>query len=407
MQITKQRKQVLSLYISSLAGVFLGMLNSVINTNALDPVSYGDVRYVQNIISFISSLLLVGFFVSGSRLLALSQDDSHSRRIRGSMCIMLAITVIVLTLAMTFVWLFNNKANVSTLLLISIPLCSNVLLLNYVNTTAQGDNQIGRISLARLLPSALYCVFSFFIYKHFGATPIRMLAIFNGINIIVLLSIIISTKPSFINLRQSFKELFEENKKYGFHVYIGSVSAVSTTYIAGITLGIFCENNANVGFYTLALTLTSPLAMLPSIIGTTYFKTFAIQKLIDRKVLLSSILITLLTLVAFILLIDFVVDFLYNENYSSVSVYSILLAVGTCLHGLGDMFNRFLGAHGQGKSLRNASFLCGGVLVFGSFVFVWLWGINGAIMTKILSSCTYFIAILIYYRKFVNKYSME
>lgn len=406
MLLTKQRKQVLFLYISSLAGVFLGMLNSVINTRALDPVSYGDVRYVQNIISFISSLLLVGFFVSGSRLLALSHDETYSRKIRGSMCVVLAGTIVILALAMMIVWLFNDNVTISPVLLASIPLCSHVLLLNYVNTTAQGDNHIGRISLARLMPSALYCVVAFLIYKHFGATPVRMLVLLNGINIVVLLCIIVSTRPSITDIRQSFKELMEENKKYGFNVYLGSVAAVSTTYIAGITLGSFSDNNASVGFYTLALTLTSPLAMLPSIIGTTYFKKFAIQNKIDRKVLWSSVSITLVTLLVFILLIDVVVGFLYDENYSSVGAYSILLAVGTCLHGLGDMFNRFLGAHGQGQCLRNSSFLCGGVLVFGSFVFVWLWGINGAIITKILSSFTYFAAMLAYYRNFVMKHSI-
>lgn len=405
MLLTKQKKQVISLYISSLAGVFLGMLNSVINTHALDPISYGDVRYVQNIISFISSLLLLGFFVSGSRLLALSQDSEYNRKIRGSMLVILAITIIILSIVMMFVWLLNNNNNISTLLLVSIPLCSNVLLLNYINTTSQGDNHIGRISLARTLPSVLYCVSAFFIYKYLGATPVRMLVIFNGINIVVLLIIIFSTKPSFANLNRSFKQLFEENKKYGLNVYIGSISAVSTTYIAGITLGVFCDNNADVGFYTLALTLTTPLALLPSIIGTTYFKKFAVQKRIDKNVFLSSVIITFLTLLAFMVLIEFVVQLLYDKNYSSVSTYSIFLAIGTCLHGLGDMFNRFLGAHGQGKSLRNSSFISGGVLVFGSFVFVWLWGIYGAVITKILSSCTYFIAMLFYYRRFVIKHS--
>ena len=285
-------------------------------------------------------------------------------------------------------------------MLVSIPLSSNILLLNYINTTAQGDNHIGRISFARLLPSALYCILAALIYHYWGATPSRMLILYNGLNIIVLTAIILSTKPSFSNVKESLHELYEENKTYGFNVYIGSVAAVSTTYIAGITLGSFCEDNSSVGFYTLALTLTSPLAMLPSIIGTTYFKSFAVQNRIEKKILLSSVSITLFTLVAFILLIDFVVDFLYNEEYSSVSTYSIFLAIGTCLHGLGDMFNRFLGSHGQGKSLRNSSFLCGVVLVFGSFLFVWLWGINGAIITKILSAVTYFAAMVVYYKKF-------
>lgn len=402
MQLTKQRKQVVSLYVSSLVGVFLGMVNSVINTRALSPVLYGDVRYVQNIISFISSLLLVGFFVSGSRLLALSTNETHSRRLRGAMCIILSITICILTLAMATIWYFNRNSDLSSVMLVSIPLSSNILLLNYINTTAQGDNHIGRISFARLLPSALYCILAALIYHYWGATPSRMLILYNGLNIIVLTAIILSTKPSFSKVKESLHELYEENKTYGFNVYIGSVAAVSTTYIAGITLGSFCEDNSSVGFYTLALTLTSPLAMLPSIIGTTYFKSFAVQNRIGKKILLSSVSITLFTLVAFILLIDFVVDFLYNEEYSSVSTYSIFLAIGTCLHGLGDMFNRFLGSHGQGKSLRNSSFLCGVVLVLGSFLFVWLWGINGAIITKILSAVTYFAAMVVYYKKFTT-----
>ena len=66
MKFTKQTKQVVILYASTLSGVLLGVVASIINTRFLSPADYGDVRYVQNIINFIASLLLFGYFLSGS-----------------------------------------------------------------------------------------------------------------------------------------------------------------------------------------------------------------------------------------------------------------------------------------------------------------------------------------------------
>lgn len=405
--MSKQQKQVLLLYGSSVLGLFIGVLNSVLNTRSLEPGLYGDVRYVQNIISFVSSLLLFGYFVSGSRLLALSKDEQYSRRIRGIMCVILAITILVVMLTMTCLYFISSaqgKDNLSLLYLIAIPCCGNVLMLNYINTTSQGDNHIGRISIARLLPSAIYFCIAYFVYKYFGATPSRMLAIFNGTAVVVLFLVIASTKPSFVDLRASFRLLREENKTYGFNVYLGSLVAVSTGYISGITLGQFCEDNTNVGFYTLAMTLATPLSMLPSIIGTTYYKQFATQFKITRKVLYGSIGLTGLSCLLFVIFIKYVVLFLYNESYSSVSVYASWLAIGFSLHGLGDMFNRFLGSHGLGKELRNGAIASGLIKIVGSIVLVYYFKIEGAVVTMIISSVAYLLMMVLYYNKFVKSH---
>lgn len=402
--MASNKKQVIMLYFSSLAGMMIGMISSVINTRALPPEQYGDVRYIQNIISFVSSLLLFGYFVSGSRLLALSKDEIYSRRIRGAMCAILGATQLVLMIVMFCLYLWNDYHgnDISYLYLISIPVCGNVIMLNYINTTAQGDNHIGRISIARMLPTLIYIIVALCIYKLYAATPAIMLLLYNGIAVITLLSIIISTKPIFKDLKQSFLILNKENKSYGFNVYLGSITAVSTGYLAGVSLGVFCDTNAEVGFYTLALTLASPLSMLPSIIGTTHFKKFANENRIEKKIILGSVLITALSLILFVICIKYIVAFLYDDNYSSVSTIASLLAIGVSIHGFGDMLNRFLGAHGKGKELRNAAFACGTILVFGNIVFVYLWGINGAIITKILSSLTYFTILLYYYCKYIK-----
>lgn len=404
-QFPKSSKQVVVLYASSVIGLLFGVLCSVLNTRSLSPELFGDVRYVQNIISFVSSLLLFGYFISGSRLLALSKDEYYSRRIRGAMVAILLATIFVLSLVMLVLYvisIFNGKQNLTPLYLSSVFLGSNVVLLNYVNTTAQGDNHIGRLAIARFLPSGVYLIVAFLVYRYFGCSPVLMISLFNGTAVLVLVWIIVSTRPSFHNLRDSLRQLYEENRSYGFNVYLGSLAGVSTSYITGITLGFFCADNANVGFYTLALSLATPLTMLPSIIGTTYFKSFAKEDKINRKVLTYSVALTSLSLIVFVAAIHFIVEILYDESYSVVAEYASWLAIGTSLHGFGDMINRFLGAHGQGRQIRNAAIICGLVIIFGSFVFVYFWNVNGAILTKNIGSLSYFLAMIVYYSKFIK-----
>ena len=405
--ITTHQRQALLLYASTVLGVIIGMLNSVLNTRSLPPESFGDVRYVQNLIAFISSLLLVGFFTSGSRLLALSKAEEDSRKIRGVMCIILGVTVAFTMVVFLSIFLYTKvkdpQSQITRLYLAAIPFCGTNLMLNYVNTTAQGDNHIGRISIARLIPSLLYFFIALVLYRLFGATPERMLLLNNGISFIVLLIVILSTRPLFANLRASFAILKNENKKYGFNVYLGALASVSTSYIAGITLGHFCDNNVNVGFYTLALHLASPVALLPSIIGTTFFKKFSTENRIGKRILCSSIGLTMGTCILFILVIKYVVGILYPESYSNVAIYSSWLVMGTCMHGLGDMFNRFLGAHGQGRQIRNGAFACGIVLITGSLLLVYFFQIKGAVATKICSSFVYLFSMCFYYIKTVKK----
>lgn len=407
LKLSKAKKQVIILYGSSILGVVLGIINSVVNTRSLTPSEYGDYRYVQNIIDFVTSLLLFGYFTSGSRLLALTKDEEQARCIRGAMCLILGIAIGILMLILFVLASLNILPTDSRLLFWAIPVCGYSLMLNYINNVGQGDNHIGRISIARLLPPALYCIVAVFVYKYFGASSSRMLLLYDGVGLVIYTIIILSTKPNFSNIKSAISMLAEENKKYGFNVYLGSLIAVSTQYIAGITLGQFCTDNSNVGFYTLSATMAAPLSMLPMIIGTTFFKQFASQNSISRKVLSTSFLLTIISCIAFIALISYVVEFLYNDNYSIVGKFAAYLAVATSINGLGDMFNRFLGAHGMGKQIRNGALVSGTVTILGNIFLVYFWGINGAVATRILSAICYFFFMYMSYLLFTRNNQNE
>lgn len=400
----KQKIQVIMLYTSSLLGVLLGILSSIVNTRFLTPTDYGDVRYIQNLVNFIASFLLFGYFLSGSRLMALSTDLSYTRRIKGMMVVILALAGLALLLSMPLCYLFHlDDPHLATLFLITMPVCLVPLLFNYIEQTAQGDNQIGRLSLTRLLPYLIYVPTAYLIYKYTGATSRKMLWLQWGIYSTVYLSIIISTRPKFTNLAPVWETLKTENHSYGIQLYIGSLVMVATNYLAGISLGFFNSDNSEVGFYTLALTVTSPLATLPAIVGTTYFKKFASQPCIPNKVLQFTALLTLGTCIVFLLIIQPVVTYLYTERYAIVGIYASVLSIAYCIHGYGDMLNRYLGSHGQGKAIRNASIANGIFKIIGFTLLVALFNTKGAIATVIVCDIIYFGSLIWYYRKFVGQ----
>lgn len=405
----KENKQAVYLFAATIASVLLGVLSSVMNTRFLQPSDYGDIRYVQNILNFATLILLFGYFQSGSRMLAIANDEESCRRIKGVMAVILAICSIVMVMCCVLCYFIfiNSKPQVAFLFMVSIPCCCAQLLSNYVNTTAQGDNQIGRLAISRVLPSILYVLFGYVVYSNWGATAERVILLQWGINTLICLFIIISTRPLFNGLEPYWQQIKQENKEYGIELYIGSLVMVATNYIAGITIGMFNTDNTEVGFYTLALTITSPLAMLPGIIGTTYFKKFASLNCIPGKVIKMTTFLCFVSFLGYIAIIKYVVAFLYSESYAQVGVYASWLAIGYTVHGLGDMFNRYLGSHGQGKAIRNSSIYNGVFKIFGYTVLVYLMGTKGAVLTTILCSCIYATSILYYYLKFTTKQSEE
>lgn len=400
--LSKHNIQVIYLYVSTLLGSLLGFATSIVNTNALSAVDYGNVRYVQNIITLLASLLLFGYFLSGSRLLAVSKNQNYSSRMRGAMVLVLAICSIILV-SLTFISaLLHIGSGIMSLFLVSMPVCIYPLLTSYINTTAQGDNHIGRLAISRVMPALLYVPVACLLYSRIHVTSSVVILLQWGVYCVVLLAVIISTRPVFSDLKPVFSDLKAENESYGKHLYYGSLLMVATNYLAGVTLGIFNDDNVNVGFYTLALTLTAPLAYLPGIIGTAYFKKFVEEPRIPSDVMKGTLVITVLSCLLFIVFIRYVVTFFYPASYMPVGVYASWMAVGFSVHGIGDMLNRFLGSHGEGISIRNSSYVCGICKMTGFVFLVWAWDINGALLTNILSSFVYCACLLYYYVKFIK-----
>ena len=397
----KKTKQVGFLYISMVLGIIIGIGVSVINTRLLGPQQYGDLKFLQNLFSFVLTFLTLGLFVSGARLVAHKKNESIKNQLVGNLLILAASISIVLIIGL-FIFsffeerIFNNEHG--RIIRILSPLLFVFPFQMCLQSIMQGDNRIYELSIFRISPRILYVIgaitFNYFVPLSLtSALGIQLIALAT-----IILVMIIRFQPKFINIKKNLSIIWEENKTYGFQDYIGTIANVATAQLAGFSIAYFIDNT-NVGFYSLALTIAMPLSMIPSAVGTTFFKDFANRDSIPLKATAVTIVLSIGALIFFLLIIKKVILLLYSAEYNSVVPLAYLVSIGCTFRGLGDYFNRFLGAHGKGKELRNGAFANGISNVIGYTVLVYAFEVKGAAVTKIISDFIYWYMMYYYYKK--------
>jgi O-antigen/teichoic acid export membrane protein len=176
------------------------------------------------------------------------------------------------------------------------------------------------------------------------------------------------------------------------------MASLASAQLGGISIGYFIDNT-HVGFFSLAITATMPLALIPGTVGTTFFKEFANLNKIPLKVIYLTILLSGAALAMFLILIKPLVILLYTKDYLAVVPIAYYTAIGSTLHGFGDFYNRFISAQGNGKVLRNSSFAIGITNIIGYTLIVYLFGVKGAAYTKLIAGAIYLVFMLHAYKK--------
>jgi len=397
----KKTKQVSALYSSMIFGILIGIGVSVINTRLLGPKQYGDLKFLQILFNFAVTFLTLGIFVSGGRILAQRKNEKIKNQLIGNLLILAATISIVLIIGVFIFSYFEERLfqnELGGIIRIFSPLLFVFPFNLCLEQIMQGDNKIYELSIFRVAPKILYIIVAISFNYFVPLSLTSALAIQFITFTLIILIMIINFKPNFSNLRKNISIIFQENKTYGFQVYIGIVAGVASAQLGGLSISYFI-NNTNVGYFSLALAVTMPLVMVPNAVGTTFFKDFANRNDIPKKATVFTLILSISTLFGFVVLIKKVILFLYSSKYEDVVPLAYIISIGCIFHGFGDYINRFLGAQGKGKELRNGSIVTGISNVLGYTIFVYIFGVIGAAFTKVLSSMIYFGIMYYYYRK--------
>lgn len=403
-------RQVLALLSVNIIGIPLGIVTNIIVTNYLGSQLFGDYKFICSVFNFASLIFSFGVFQAGNRAIVLSNNRNKTRGLYGALLILLCAIYILMALGLyTYSIYDNNLADkgITNMFMLVIPLSLIPLWSLLFETVLAADNQIGLLAKMRLYPKLINLILAglllFLVNKITVNKLLVILLLYHTSQLILYIYVTIKLKPTFSDCKEKISTILYYDKIFGFNVYIGSLFAIGFGYLTEILISYFGVNNQDVGFYSLAITLTQPLTFIPSTIATTHYKSFAKAPFIQKKLIVSTIIMSLGAVVLLWILIPPFVHYLYGPEFEPVIGINFFVCIGVFFHGISDFFNRYLQANGYGKKLRNTAFIVGVTTICSSVLLIPQLGAYGAAFSKIATGLIYFIVICCYYLSVVRK----
>ena len=396
--------QAAYLYGSMVAALVLNLVASELTTRILGPAGYGDVKFVQSLWMFGSIVSTFGYLQSASRLALAEADETRTREIVGLVLIAslaAGVVIAVASAALAFPIEALSNLKVARLLLLLAPLVLVMPLRDGLALVLQNANQIGLLGFLNLVPIFLYSALVWLVPPPPAAPQLWVLLLQLGTMLAACMVVAVLLRPRWPRFGRWLERLGKENRSFGWPIYIGSLAGVASSYVNRIALA-FWADNVSVGFLSLALSLVEPLKLIPNAVATSSYRGFAQQSRIGAKTWIVTIGVSLLTMAGALWGYGGPVRFLYGSSFGAVSSMSRVAAFGAVAHGFGDFFNRFLGAHGRGRDLRNGAFIVGGINALGFLVAVPLWGTWGALGVTCAAGFGYLAFMAVCYRRYVG-----
>src|SRR3954470_22717665 len=108
MMLKKLEKHgVVILYMATIAGIGFSFMGSVLNSRMLSKELFGDWKYIQNYLTMISYFVNFGFYYSGARLIAATDNKKKISIFKGYLlmsCTAGLIIMLLTTLITGFFW---------------------------------------------------------------------------------------------------------------------------------------------------------------------------------------------------------------------------------------------------------------------------------------------------------------
>ena len=402
----KSVKQFLGLFSVNIISLPLGFITSIIITRFLGAKVYGDYKFIDSIFRMAIILCNFGFFYAGSRALLLEKNRHCSREYYATILIITFILSAIMCVGLLIYAMVDP--NISSKGLLSPFLCvlpfGVIYMINHsFEILLQADNQIGLLSNVRLLPKLGYLIGGGVALLYFQDVSFNKLLLVCYIylltQLIVYACVILKLRPLFSNMRERWEEIKNYNKSYGFDVYVGALFAVGFSVLPDILISYFGIDNQGVGFYSLALMFASPLAFVPATMATTQYRKFAETERIPSKSIKITLILSILAMLSLWAIVPLIINLFYSNEFNEVITLNFIVSFGVLLYGIADFFNKFIGAKGQGKLLRNSSFIVGFSVLVANFILVPLYGATGASWAKVTAGIVYLTTMLVCYRK--------
>ncbi len=406
----KSIKQFTGLFSANLLGLPLGFLTSIVITKYLGPQLYGDYKFFDSIFRIAIIICNFGLFSACNRALILNDDKTKSREYYGVSLLIILILSIIMGIGLLIYAIYDPNINSKNLLepfICILPFGFVYMMNNSMESILHADNKIRLLAYIRLFPKIGYLIGGIAALLWLSNIAFNKLLIvcyiFLITQLVVYIYVIYNLSPSFKNIKQRFKDIWQYNKSYGFDIYIGALFAVGFATLPDLLISYFGIDNKGVGFYSLALMFASPLAFIPSTIATTKYREFAKLRSIPSKLIVLTLILSFIAMFCLWIFVPIFINLFFEETFIQVIGINYIVSFGVLMHGLADFYNRFLGAKGEGRLLRNSSFAVGASIVVLNVALIPIYGAIGAAYAKVLSGFIYLVIMIYCYKLVIRK----
>jgi len=405
-----QAKQAFRLLIWNFIALPLSFVTNIVVTRYMGAEHYGNYLYIQRVLEFAFIILNLGLFRSINRAVLLADTEAKRREYYGIGLLYLGaiylLVVISLVLAAFIMPNFSEKG-ITGIFLCIIPFCFIYYFNHLYEQILPANNRIDLLIIARYYPKISFFVCSGVVYWLFKdndtLNPVIVVWLFFlSTQLAIYLYVLLRLRPKFTHLKERLREAFRYNKVYGIHVYFGDLFSTAFAALMPLLISRFSADNVDVGFYSLSLMLASPLSYIPVVIATSHYAKFANYKSIPKKLFLVTGGFSLFALICLWVIVGPFVNIFYTPEFKPVIFLTFITSVGTLLYSLSDFISRYLASQGDGKALRNSSWIVGFTTLSLSLLLIPKYKATGASITHVVAGMVYIVTIFFYYFKRVK-----
>jgi O-antigen/teichoic acid export membrane protein len=392
-----------TLYFSAiLINTVLGIVVYVMLTRAMDVISFGTYSFVIALFLFSGMFFDFGIAPAGMRLMALlRENEDPSRRIGALLLLSLGIGLLfaIILAAASYAVDAVFQKNVGGILLVASPLALVFPLQEMILSISQGSSRMKLMSVFLVLPRVLLiAILAALILSSTVDTRTAVLATLaaSGIAIIVTAGYL---RPVFSHLGDEISLIYREVREFGREVYLGRVVDGMTTGLDKMLLSYF-HGMAPVGFYSIAMTMSTPISMFSKSVSQSAYKRFVTDDGIARRLLLINVLWCTVGALLLFAACQVLIPMFFTDRYDESLVVLPWLLAGFALAGLNHPYHAFLAARRQGRAIRIMSVTTSGVNIVLNVALIPLLGMIGAALAF---AATYGVNILMnlhFYRRF-------
>ncbi len=391
------------LFSSQILVLIIGLGIKTIQVRALTTYEYGLLTLFGTITSVIVLFFHYASFSSLKVLLANNEDKKKEKEYFGLGIIIACILGVLFSFSLFGISFFVDDfldVEVGEILRLLSPFCFILPFQFFISEITIGANKLKRLASFHLFSRLLFIVSLFVLFRG-DLLNVELIIILNLLSWLVsTIVVLFGLTPSFSNLKENLNTIKEKNKSFGISYYYGAIVNQSTFKLDELFITYFV-NITQLGFYTLASIICSPMTFLSRAFVNSIFKKLALKDRIPIRVFVYNTLWLGFCILFLYLCSDFIVSTLFGEEYMQVSVYILPLSIAFLFQGMYAPFS-FLTVKSKGRELRNVAYAEAFVNVFGNILLVPTIGVLGAIYASILARFTHFVGLWYYYNKMIK-----